>query len=115
MRSAASLPLLSIPPTPYPSGMSADSSEVIARLLRGGTEHVVSHHGRSQYSAGGSGMSSCGLAALNCALVVLQRELGGASSEDILKGMLRRSFIEVIQTTFQVFTNRLLMVSSTSL
>lgn len=76
--------------------MSEDSSELLAKLLRGETEYVVSHPGRSQYSAQGSGASACGLAALNCARLVLQNERNdGAGGEKVLNQILQREFSEV--------------------
>ena len=85
--------------------MFAHASDIVSRLLRGGTEHIVSHHGRSQYSAGDNGASSCGLAALNCARVVLQRELEGATNEELIREMLEPGFVEVITTRFVVLAS----------
>ena len=75
--------------------MSVDASSILARLLRGETEYVVSHRGRSQYSAEGSGASACGLAVLNCARLVLQSERNGTQCAKLLQKIVSQSFSEV--------------------
>ena len=75
--------------------MSEVTPETIARLLQGETELVVSHPGRSQYSAPGSGASACGLAALNCARLVLQAERDGVRGTGLLEHILKQEFSEV--------------------
>ena len=69
-------------------------SEIARQVLRGEREYVASHAGRSQYSAGG--MSACGLAALNCARIVLQREKNASAKViDLVKTMIQRDICEV--------------------
>lgn len=75
--------------------MSESMSDTLARLLEGETELVVSHPGRSQYSAGGSGASACGLAALNCARLVLQSEHDGVHGTQLLERIAEQEFSEV--------------------
>lgn len=76
-------------------GMSEVTPETLARLLQGETELVVSHPGRSQYSAPGSGASACGLAALNCVRLVLQAERDGVCGIELLEHILKQEFSEV--------------------
>lgn len=75
-------------------GMSEVTPETLARLLQGETELVVSHPGRSQYSAPGSGASACGLAALNCVRLVLQAERDGVCGIELLEHILKQEFSE---------------------
>ncbi|KAI0089048.1 hypothetical protein BDY19DRAFT_1070437 [Irpex rosettiformis] len=77
---------------------AGSSTEAARQFLRGEREYyVVSHAGKSQYSAGGT--SSCGLAALNCARLVLQRAQSGSfDSASLLRNiMLRETFEEILQ------------------
>ncbi|EMD40862.1 hypothetical protein CERSUDRAFT_71120 [Gelatoporia subvermispora B] len=46
-------------------------------------EYVVSHQGRSQYNGAAGGASACGLAALNCARVILGGELAGLQKDQL--------------------------------
>ncbi|KAI0089046.1 hypothetical protein BDY19DRAFT_890032 [Irpex rosettiformis] len=69
-------------------------SEVVQQVLRGEREYVASHVGRSQYSMGG--MSACGLAALNCARVVLHREKVEGDRTLLLRRIMRRDTCEEI-------------------
>ncbi|KAI0089044.1 hypothetical protein BDY19DRAFT_1004995 [Irpex rosettiformis] len=58
-------------------------------------EYVASHPGRSQYSTGGT--SACGLAALNCARIILQSEMqGDRRREELLEMMTERKTCENI-------------------
>lgn len=71
-----------------------DFTEITRQVLRGEREYVASHAGRSQYSAGG--MSACGLAAVNCARVVLQKEKRGLlKGAELIKWMMQRETCEV--------------------
>ena len=51
---------------------SSDTMDLIRRVLHGEMEYIASHAGHSQYSAGST--SACGLVAMNCARIVLQKE-----------------------------------------
>lgn len=77
------------------NSMLGDASDTIVELLQGGTEHVVSHPGRSQYSVQGGGASSCGLAALNCARLVLQNEQDFVTGHVLVQKVIERAFSEV--------------------
>lgn len=59
--------------------LNADA--IVLRILSG--ERTVISHGASQYQAGG--VSACGLAALNCARIVLAAEQDGPQGKDLLK------------------------------
>jgi hypothetical protein len=60
--------------------------ETVDRVLAG-VQQVVSFPGCSQYAAGGGGVSTCGLAALNCARVILGRERDGLKGEELVCSM----------------------------
>lgn len=76
------------------STKSSDDSEV-RNILRG-LEHLVSFPGRSQYTPDGeTGISACGLAALNCARTILNLEQKGIQGARLLQEMLRLETFEV--------------------
>ena len=58
---------------------------IVLKILSG--ERTVISHGASQYQAGG--ISACGLAALNCARIVLTAEQDGPKGRDLLKYVMR--------------------------
>lgn len=66
----------------------------ISAVYYGFSQHVVSFAGRSQYNGGG-GASACGLAALNCARVVLGKERDGVKDVDLLQDMMKKETLEV--------------------
>lgn len=68
---------------------SADA--IILRILSG--ERTVISHGISQYLVGG--VSACGLAALNCARIVLAAEQDGPTGRDLLKFVTRPKTAQV--------------------
>lgn len=73
---------------------TAATAPLIQRLLsEDDTEYAVVH-GRSQYSEQG-GASSCGIAALNCARIVLGRELTGLRGEQLMLSILRPETFDV--------------------
>ncbi|KAI0692273.1 hypothetical protein BC835DRAFT_1357920 [Cytidiella melzeri] len=75
--------------------IAQDLSETVRQVLRGERECIASHAGRSQYSAGG--MSACGLAALNCVRIVLQREQEGSTDRAaLIQGLMQRETCEEI-------------------
>lgn len=67
--------------------------DVVHRVMRG-AEQVVSHNGASQYIAG-AGSAACGLAAMNCARLVLGKEHGGLRGEELLQNIVERVNTEV--------------------
>jgi len=60
---------------------NSSTDAIILRILSG--ELTVISHGTSQYQVGG--VSACGLAALNCARIVLTAEQDGPKGRDLLK------------------------------
>ena len=64
---------------------------IIHRILSG--ERTVISHGASQYQVGG--VSACGLAALNCARIVLAAEQDGPKGIDLLKFVTRHKTAQV--------------------
>ncbi|KAI0824763.1 hypothetical protein BC628DRAFT_1419870 [Trametes gibbosa] len=65
-----------------------DAHATPLKILSGNIpEYVVTHRGQSQYSKAGGGVSACGLAALNCARLVLGCHAAGLGTTelDVLK------------------------------
>ncbi len=58
-------------------------------------EYVVTHPGCSQYSQAGGGVSACGIAALNCARIVLGLHAAGLGTEQLVLELMRRQLLEV--------------------
>jgi len=79
-----------------------DTGEFQADIARkvvsgsGPSEYVVCHAGRSQYSRIGGGVSACGLAALNCARIILEMEKAGLVNEHIVREMMKRETLEEV-------------------
>lgn len=59
-------------------------------------EYIVTHRGRSQYSQAGGGVSACGIAALNCARLVLGLHGAGLGTSQLVEELMRRQFLEVV-------------------
>ena len=59
----------------------SSADDIIHRILSG--KQTVIAHGLSQYQVGG--VSACGLAALNCARIVLAAEKDGPRGRDLLR------------------------------
>ena len=69
-------------------------------VLEGKCNYVVSFAGRSQYTGeeggrAGAGASACGLAALNCARIILKKERNGSKGFALLGEMMRKETLEV--------------------
>ncbi|KAM5540362.1 hypothetical protein V8D89_005820 [Ganoderma adspersum] len=76
---------------------TGDHSLDAQRVLSGeATEYVVTHPGRSQYSEAGGGVSACGLAALNCARIVLGLHSAGLGPAHLVQELMKRKFLEDI-------------------
>ncbi|KAI0921704.1 hypothetical protein AcW2_006593 [Taiwanofungus camphoratus] len=75
-----------------------DADMEVARKIASGqvARRVVSHQGRSQYSRIGGGVSACGLAALNCARIVLGMERNGLRNEHLVREMMKRETLEEV-------------------
>lgn len=61
--------------------------------IHSGKKYLCTHEGISQYSEGGS--AACGLAALNCARIVLDIERKGVRGDDLIMAMLERKTMQV--------------------
>ncbi|KAI0353495.1 hypothetical protein OH77DRAFT_1427184 [Trametes cingulata] len=69
----------------------------LSQLLSGKlSEHVVTHPGQSQYNQAGGGASACGLAALNCARLVLGLHAAGLGGKEVARELTERRFLEDI-------------------
>ena len=86
--------------TQPPSGMvdysdpAMSTVDALAQVLSGTlVDHVVSHS-RSQYSGVG-GVSACGLAAMNCARIVLLKERDGIRGKNLLYELLKEQTTSV--------------------
>jgi len=60
-----------------------NEADALIQQILNGAEHIVSYPGTSQYG-GREGISACGLASLNFARVLFEKEAGG-SCDDILQ------------------------------
>ena len=72
-----------------------DSTEIIQSVIHGVSEHIVSFKGQSQYGVDGIGASACGLAALNCARVILQKDKDGLQGKKLLLELTKQETFEV--------------------
>ncbi|KAI0650279.1 hypothetical protein C8Q79DRAFT_1006563 [Trametes meyenii] len=73
----------------------ADQSIQLRKVLSGETpEYVATHPGHSQYSRDGGGVSACGVAALNCARIVLGLHAAGVESASIVQELMKRRMLE---------------------
>ncbi|TFK65855.1 hypothetical protein BDN72DRAFT_800715 [Pluteus cervinus] len=79
-------------------------TERIERIFTG-AEVIVSHPGSSQY-AQGTGVSACGLASLNCARVIFEKQKEGLLGEVILGDVMRKETIEDIMTICAMWTSQ---------
>lgn len=74
--------------------MSFVPPDFVDRVLRG-EERTFSYPDTGQYVRGG--LSSCGLAAMNCARVILGKARDGVKEEELLKQIASRSTMEVVR------------------
>ncbi|KAI9069218.1 hypothetical protein FKP32DRAFT_1641142 [Trametes sanguinea] len=92
-----------VPPTTLEpvSIMASDNDTVdttsteLRQLLSGiKSEYIVTHPGFSQYNGAGGGVSACGLAALNCARLVLGLHAAGIDTPQLLQELAQKRFLE---------------------
>ena len=83
------------------SNISQDLPKILSGEL---PEYIVTHSGHSQYSNAGGGVSACGVAALNCARIVLGLHAAGIDSTQLVQQLTSRRFLEVCTTNKQSFT-----------
>jgi len=70
----------------------------VIRGVLGGTEEIICHRGTHQYgdSNGGiTGVSACGLAALNFARVIFEKEGESRRDEDFIQAVIARETVHV--------------------
>jgi hypothetical protein len=68
----------------------------IVRKVMDGTEEIVCHRGTNQYGDRGiTGVSACGLAALNFARVVFEKEQESRQGEDFLEAVIAKETVHV--------------------
>ena len=73
-----------------------DHSPNAHKIIAGGfPDYVVTYPGRSQYSHTSGGVSACGLAALNCARVVLSVHNAGLGGVEFVQALMTRELLEV--------------------
>ncbi|CDO71361.1 hypothetical protein BN946_scf184908.g119 [Trametes cinnabarina] len=72
-----------------------ETSPELRKLLSGvRSEYIVTHPGISQYNSASGGVSACGLAALNCARLVLGLHAAGIDTSLLLEELAKRPFLE---------------------
>ena len=84
---------------PYPSQLLAYMDILHVKHILDGSEVIVTHAGTSQYTGGG-GLSACGLAAMNCARVLLGKEQAGLRDDALLMNIVSRATMEVAVQIF---------------
>jgi hypothetical protein len=86
------------------------SASAVVRNILDGTEEIVSHRGTHQYSDGGIfGVSACGLAALNFARVIFEKERECGPDEGLLQAIIVK---ETVQVRLYFLLLRLVCLSS---
>lgn len=70
------------------------ATDPLGAVLDRTLDNYVVSHGRSQYSGPG-GVSACGLAAMNCARVVLGKEKRGTRGRALLEHMAKEETLDV--------------------
>ncbi len=70
------------------------TAPLVQQLLSADDTEFAVVHGRGQYSEQG-GASSCGIAAMNCARIVLGKEQAGLRGEELLLSVLRPETFDV--------------------
>jgi hypothetical protein len=88
------------------------SAAEIANSIIEGNEEIISHRGASQYWNGGSGTSACGLAALNCARVIFQKEIEGLEDHALLADLVQREAMEVSSSSPRIMSYSTHVVST---
>ncbi|KAH9853651.1 hypothetical protein C2E23DRAFT_884804 [Lenzites betulinus] len=82
-------------PSAAPKVAEDDDSVTPLKILSGKIpEYVVTHPGQSQYSQAGGGVSACGLAALNCARLVLGLHRTGLATVELVRELMGSHILE---------------------
>lgn len=76
-------------------------TKAIVQRVMNGTEEIVCHRGTQQYGNQGiTGVSACGLAALNFARVVFEKEQESGRDEDFLQAVVAKETVHVRDSNF---------------
>jgi hypothetical protein len=79
-------------------------TDAVVRNILGGTEEIVCHHGTHQYGYRGiSGVSACGLAALNFARIIFAKARECRRDEDLLRAVIAKETVQVSLLIFYAF------------
>jgi hypothetical protein len=82
--------------------MQRSASSIVRRVL-GGNEEIVCHDGAHQYGDSGqgiAGVSACGLAALNFARILFEKEQEGVRDEDFIQAVFESQTVHVSSPHF---------------
>jgi hypothetical protein len=80
--------------------MERNASAIVQRVL-GGKEEIVCHGGTHQYGGSGrgiTGVSACGLAALNFARIVFEKEQESTRDEHFIQAVIGSQTVHVSST-----------------
>ncbi|TFK55435.1 hypothetical protein OE88DRAFT_1716275 [Heliocybe sulcata] len=77
----------------------------IAQEVLQGRQRVVTFPGSSQYGRTGGGTSACGLAALNCARIILGKSKNGLQGTALLESIMERATLQNILGICQSWSN----------
>jgi hypothetical protein len=76
-------------------------TKAIVQRVMDGTEEIVCHRGTQQYGNQGiTGVSACGLAALNFARVVFEKEQESGRDEHFLQAVVAKETVHVRDSSF---------------
>jgi hypothetical protein len=79
-----------------PRMQQSTNLKAIVQNVLGGTEQVVCYPGTNQYGDGGiTGVSACGLAALNFARVIFEKEQETGRVEEFLQAVVAEETVHV--------------------
>jgi len=79
------------------------SKDATVRNVLGGTEEIVCHPRTHQYGASGrgiTGVSACGLAALNFARIIFEKEQASGRGEDLIEAVIASQTVHVGRLQF---------------
>ncbi|KAG6890929.1 hypothetical protein C0995_000886 [Termitomyces sp. Mi166 len=85
------------------AGVASDVGD-ISQVFKG-EQLLVSHDGLSQYRHHSVGQSACGLAALNCARLIFEKQNDGLRGEDLILWLSSRQGVEEITSICEFWTN----------
>lgn len=68
---------------------------IVADLFAGSLIHHVVSHNQSQYTGGAGGASACGIAAMNCARIILGKERSGLVGASLVDYIMKEQTTDV--------------------